>query len=91
MGAHVTSAMGGSSRGKADVADGTRNIKGGTLRTAVFLVLAVSTVVLAVTTEDSRNAAARVGALELAWQTNVNICRQGDIFSECVGHFKGGG
>lgn len=88
MGAHVTSAMGGSSRGKANAADKTRNTERGTLRTAVLLVLAVSAVVLAVTTEDAWNAAARVGALELAWQTNVNICRQRDnIFSECVGNF----
>lgn len=56
---------------------GTREIDGGTLLTAVSLILAVSTVVLAVTAEDAWNASARVGTLELARQANVNICRQG--------------
>lgn len=90
VGAHVTSAVGGRGRGKADAGPG--NIEGGRSRTAVSLILAVSAVVLAVTAEDAWNAAARVGALELAWQANVDICRQGgNILRERVGHFKGGG
>lgn len=46
----------------------------GCLLTAVFLVLSLSTVVLAVTAEDAWDAAAWVGTFELAWQANVNIC-----------------
>lgn len=43
--------------------------------TAVLLVLALAAVVLAVAAEDPRDAATRVGALELAGQANVNVCR----------------
>lgn len=91
VGAHVTSAAGGSGRCKVNVGTGTRKRDGGTGLTAVSLVLAVPAVVLAVTAEDAWNASARVGTLELARQANVNVCRQaGSIFSECVAIFKEG-
>lgn len=42
--------------------------------TAVLLILAFSTVDLAVTAEDAWNAAAGVGTFELAGQANMNVC-----------------
>lgn len=42
--------------------------------TAVLLILSFSAVVLAVTTEDAWDAAARVGTFELAGQANMYIC-----------------
>lgn len=46
--------------------------------TAVLLVLPLATVVLAVTAEDAGDAAARVGAFELAGQADVDVCRERD-------------
>lgn len=56
--------------------------------TAVLLILALATVVLAVAAEDPRDAATRVGAFELAGQANVNVCR-GDTRREtaCIWMF----
>lgn len=42
--------------------------------TAVPLVLPVPAVVLPIATEDARNAAVGVGALELTGQADVDIC-----------------
>ena len=47
--------------------------KGGKL-TAVFLILPVGTVALAVAAEDTGDAATGLGALELARQTHVDVC-----------------
>jgi hypothetical protein len=41
--------------------------------TAIPLILAVPAVVLPIATEDARNAAVGVGALELAGQADVNV------------------
>lgn len=42
-------------------------------RTAIPLILAVPAVVLPIATEDARNAAVGVGALELTGQADVNV------------------
>lgn len=53
---------------------GEKNPENVGILTAVLLILAFSTVDLAVTAEDAWNAAAGVGTFELAGQANMNVC-----------------
>lgn len=53
---------------------GKKNPENVGILTAVLLILAFSTVDLAVTAEDAWNAAAGVGTFELAGQANMNVC-----------------
>lgn len=53
---------------------GGKNPENVGILTAVLLILAFSTVDLAVTAEDAWNAAAGVGTFELAGQANMNVC-----------------